>query len=130
MTGLEQIDCSKNLIVKDTGYKGTQLETIKERQRGNALELEKEDELAGREADSFSIPKIDKKQPQEIQEKLDTEEEESMDANIYCISREGDLSPRQIGHLKGRYGTHKNNSLGISYVNTKSRRGKAILFDQ
>ncbi|WMV54519.1 hypothetical protein MTR67_047904 [Solanum verrucosum] len=106
--GLEQIDSLENPIEKDTGSNGTQLEANKamidkERERGkiNALELQKEDDLARRGADSFSTPNIEKKMAQEIQKKLDTEEEESMDANIPCISREGDLSPRHIGHLKG-----------------------------
>uniref|UniRef100_M1DP92 Uncharacterized protein n=1 Tax=Solanum tuberosum TaxID=4113 RepID=M1DP92_SOLTU len=135
--GLEQIDSLENPIEKDTGSNGTQLEANKamidkERERGkiNALELQKEDDLARRGADSFSTPNIEKKMAQEIQKKLDTEEEENMDANILCISREGDLSPRHIGHLKGRYGTHRNNNLGISYVNTKNRRGKALSLDQ
>ncbi|KAH0666514.1 hypothetical protein KY285_027720 [Solanum tuberosum] len=81
--GLEQIDSLENPIEKDIGFNGTQLEankamTDKEKERGkiNALELEKEDDMARRKADSFSIPNINKKTPQEIQEKLDTEEEE------------------------------------------------------
>ncbi|KAG5605223.1 hypothetical protein H5410_026715 [Solanum commersonii] len=44
-----------------------------------------------------------------------------MDANIHHNSREGDLSPRQIGHLKGKYGFDKINNPDISYVNTKNR---------
>ncbi|KAH0716859.1 hypothetical protein KY290_013428 [Solanum tuberosum] len=101
--GLEQIDRSKHPIDKDTGSNDTQLEARKsmvdkkkERGKVNALELEIEDDLSRKEAYSFITPRIDKKKPQDIQEKLDTVEEENMDANIHCISREGDLSPRQI----------------------------------
>ncbi|WMV39052.1 hypothetical protein MTR67_032437 [Solanum verrucosum] len=122
---------------KRGGSNGTQLETNKaiadkEREMGEikTLELEKEGDLVRKDANSFRTPKIDKKNPQEIQEKLDTKEEENMDANIHCISREGDLSPRHIRHLKERYVTHRNNNLDISYVNTKSRRNKPLLLDQ
>ncbi|KAK4727571.1 hypothetical protein R3W88_032488 [Solanum pinnatisectum] len=123
--GLEQIDRLEQLIDKDTGSNDTQLEAHKsmadkkkEWGKVNALELEIEDDLPRKEADSFITPRIDKKKPQDIQEKLNTKEEENMDTNIHCISREGDLSLRQIAHLKGRYENHMNNHLGISYVNT------------
>ncbi|KAH0722240.1 hypothetical protein KY285_004845 [Solanum tuberosum] len=47
-------------------------------------------------------PKIDKLFEQERIELQEKEENETMDKNIDDIGREGDLSPRQISHLKGK----------------------------
>uniref|UniRef100_A0A0V0IVW8 Putative ovule protein n=1 Tax=Solanum chacoense TaxID=4108 RepID=A0A0V0IVW8_SOLCH len=47
-------------------------------------------------------PKIDKLSEQERIELQEREEDETIDKNIDDIGREGDLSPRQISHLKGK----------------------------
>ncbi|KAH0713632.1 hypothetical protein KY289_009591 [Solanum tuberosum] len=66
--------------------------------------------------------KLDKLSTQELQEKGDTEEEDTFEANINQISREGDLSPRQIEMLKEKLGVNRYNKPDLSYVNTKSRK--------
>ncbi|WMV49322.1 hypothetical protein MTR67_042707 [Solanum verrucosum] len=90
---------------------------------------DKENVLSGMDASAFPSPKLYKHRPQEIQEKQDTEEEEGMTANINAIGREGDLSPRQIELLNGRYGATRNNTLDMTYVNTKSRKVRLTYLD-
>ncbi|KAG5629515.1 hypothetical protein H5410_001232 [Solanum commersonii] len=129
--GLEQSCNSENSFVQETGNNGTPLEaktnSDNEKEGGRKIVhlLEKENVLTNKEPTISLRSKIDKLQPHEIKEKLDTEEEEEgMFANIHHISREGDLSPRQIGHLKGKYGINRNTNPDMSYVNTKSRRNR------
>ncbi|KAG5620134.1 hypothetical protein H5410_005352 [Solanum commersonii] len=47
--------------------------------------------------------RIDKMQLIEVNKKQDEKEEDGMEESIEQIGREGDLSPRQIGQLKGRH---------------------------
>ncbi|KAH0655661.1 hypothetical protein KY285_030543 [Solanum tuberosum] len=75
-------------------------------------------------------PKLDKLSPQELQEKQDTEEEETFEANINQISREGDLSLRQIQMLKDKLGMNRYSKPYLSYVNTKCRKSRPADFDQ
>ncbi|KAH0743283.1 hypothetical protein KY290_031276 [Solanum tuberosum] len=75
-------------------------------------------------------PKLDKLSPQELQEKQDTEAEETFEANINQISREGDLSPRQIQMLKDKLWMNRYSKPYLSYVNTKCRKvGLQILIN-
>ncbi|KAH0717072.1 hypothetical protein KY285_013103 [Solanum tuberosum] len=54
------------------------------------------------EKEDKEVPKIKTSTAQELSDKQNSEEDESIDANVDYVSKNGDLSPRQIDNLKSK----------------------------
>ncbi|KAK6802985.1 hypothetical protein RDI58_000769 [Solanum bulbocastanum] len=70
-------------------------------------------------------PRIDKMQPTKVNKK----QEDYLEEFIELIGRERDLSPRQIGQLKGRH-KEKYSSTVFLQINTRNRKGTSTFSDQ
>ncbi|KAH0729578.1 hypothetical protein KY289_000766 [Solanum tuberosum] len=74
-------------------------------------------------------PRIDKMHPIEVNKKQDEEQEDYLEEYIEKIGREGDLSPRKIGKLKGRHKEKYNSTVPLQ-IHTRNRKGESSSSDQ
>ncbi|KAH0705880.1 hypothetical protein KY285_010407 [Solanum tuberosum] len=93
----------------------------------NKKEQEEHQKLRG--TPEKKTPSIDKMQPAEVHKKQDEEEEDVLEVSIEHIGKDGDLSPKQIGKLKGRHKKKCSSTVPLQ-INTRSMKRTSSSTDQ
>jgi len=72
------------------------------------------------------VPKIKTFTAKELSDKQNSEEDESIDINVEYVSKNGDLSPRQIDNLKSKMKKNTKQVQSQSQINTRSKKGSSF----